>query len=179
VSSDGGDSPHFGPDDSILFRTHEGGSHYLARMNQDGSGRAKVVPYPIGNVQHISPDRRWLITISPLPDGGRGTLAVPTTGGAAQLIYRRGVVPVNWSQDGKFFYVPQPQGKTAAIPLRVAEALPRLPPSGLDGVDILAAFPEARLIEASRIFPGPGLTVYAYVKVAARRNLFRIPLDSD
>jgi len=148
-------------------------------MSRDGSDRAKVVPYPIGNIQHISPDRLWLTTISPLPDGGPGTLAVPATGGAGQLIYRGGVAPVNWSQDGKFFYVPQPQGKTAAIPLREGEALPKLPATGLDGLDVLTAFPGARLVEASRIFPGSDLTVYAYVKAAVHRNLFRIPLDSN
>lgn len=177
VSTVAGDSPHFGPDGSILFRMHEGARHYLARMNRDGTGRAKVVSYPIGNVQHISPDRLWLTTISPLSDGGRGTLAVPTTGGPARLIVGSGVGPVNWSPDGKFFYVPQPQRRTAAIPLRAGEALPKLPPSGLDGVDILAAFPGARLIDASRILPGPAPAVYAYVRATVHRNLFRIPAD--
>ena len=179
VASIDGDSPHFGPDGSILFRLHEGATHYLARMNRDGSGRAKVVAYPIGNVQYISPDRLWLTTISPRPDGGRGTLAVPSSGGAAQLIYRHGVGPINWSQDGKFLYIPQPQGKTAAIPLRPGEALPKLPPSGLDGLDVRAVFPGARLIEASHIFPGPAPTVYAYVRARVHRNLFRITLDRN
>ena len=50
VSSAAGDSPHFGPDGYILFRLTAGNTHYLARMNRDGSGRSKVVPYPIGNV---------------------------------------------------------------------------------------------------------------------------------
>lgn len=179
VSSVDGDAPHFGPDGSILFRMHEGASHCLARMNRDGSGRAKVLPYPIGNVQHLSPDRLWLTTISPLPDGGAGTLAVPTTGGAAQLICRGGCAPVNWSQDGQFLYVTRPHGKTAAIPLRAGETLPRLPPSGLDGMDVLAAFAGARLIEASRISPGRDPTVYAYVRAAVHRNLFRISLDRN
>jgi hypothetical protein len=179
LSSDGGDSPHFGPDGSILFRMHEGGSHYLARMNRDGSGRRKAVAHPIGNLQHISPDRQWLTTISPLPDGGHGTLALPVNGGAAQLIFRAGVVPVNWSPDGKFLYVPQSPGKTAAIPLRAGVALPKLPASGLDGLDLRAVFPGARLIEASRIIPGPDPGVYAYVKTAVRRNLFRVPLDRN
>ncbi len=179
VPSVDGDSPHFGPVGSILFRMHEGASHYLARMNRDGSGRAKAVAYPIGNVQHLSPDRLWLTTISPLPDGRAGTVAVPTTGGAAQLICRGGCAPVNWSQDGQFLYVTQPQGKTAAIPIRAGETLPRLPPSGLDGLDVLAVFPGARLIEASRISPGPGPTVYAYVRTAVHRNLFRVSLDRN
>jgi hypothetical protein len=179
VSSVDGDSPHFGPDGSILFRMHEGARHYLARMNRDGSRRAKVVAYPIGNVQHLSPDRLWLTTISPLADGRAGTLAVPTTGGAAQMICRGGCAPVNWSQDGQFLYVTLPEGTTAAIPLRAGETLPRLPPSGLDGLDVLAAFAGARLIEARRISPGPDPTVYAYVRAAVHRNLFRISLDRN
>lgn len=179
VSPVDGDSPHFGPDGSILFRMQEGATHYLARMNRDGTGRAKVVPYPIGNVQHLSSDRLWLTTISPLPDGRAGTLAVPTTGGAAQLICRGGCAPVNWSQDGQFLYVTLPQGKTAAIPLRAGETLPRLPTSGFDGLDVLAAFAGARLIEAHRISPGPGPTVYAYVRAAVHRHLFRISLHRN
>ena len=86
---------------------------------------------------------------------------------------------MTWSPDGKFFYVPLPSGKTAAIPLRAGEAFPKLPPSGFDGLNVLAAFPEARNIEASRISPGPDPAVYAYVTAAVHRNLFRIPLDRD
>ena len=86
---------------------------------------------------------------------------------------------MNWSPDGQFLYVTQPQGKTAAIPLRAGETLPRLPPSGLDGLDALAAFAGARLIEASPISPGPDPTVYAYVRAAVHRNLFRITLDRN
>jgi Tol biopolymer transport system component len=81
VSTSAGDSPHFGPDGEILFRLAEGDAHYLARMNRDGSGWSKVVTYPIGNVEYISPDRRWVTTISPLADGSGGVLAVPTAGG--------------------------------------------------------------------------------------------------
>jgi hypothetical protein len=179
LSSGGGDSPHFGPNGSILFRMQEGASHYLARMNRDGSGRAKVVAYPIGNVQHISPDRRWVTTISPLPGGRSGTLAVPATGGAAQPICRGCGGPVTWSPNGKYFYVPRPQGRMVAIPLQAGEVLPKMPPFGLDGLDVVANFPGARLIEASRISPGLDPTVYSYVSTAAHRNLFRISLKRN
>ena len=40
-------SPLFGPDGEILFLFAEGHFNYLGRMNQDGSGRSKIVPYPI------------------------------------------------------------------------------------------------------------------------------------
>ena len=86
---------------------------------------------------------------------------------------------MNWSQDGGFLYVTQPHGKTVAIPLHAGDILPNLPPSGLDGLDVLATFPGARLIEAGRISPGPDPTVYAYVRAAVHRNLFRIRLDTN
>ena len=89
VSASGGDSPHFGPDGEILFRLAEGNTHYLARMNRDGSAPSKVVPYPIGNVEYISPDRQWITTISALPNGSAGTLAVPTAGGPPRIIAAR------------------------------------------------------------------------------------------
>jgi len=89
VSAFGGDSPHFGPDGEILFRLAEGNTHYLARMNRDGSAPSKVVPYPIGNVEYISPDRQWITTISALPNGSAGTLAVPTAGGPPRIIAAR------------------------------------------------------------------------------------------
>jgi hypothetical protein len=40
------DSPHFGPDGQILYRSFDGTNNYLEQMNRDGSGRSRVVPYP-------------------------------------------------------------------------------------------------------------------------------------
>jgi Tol biopolymer transport system component len=176
VSASGGDSPHFGPHREILFRLAAGDTHYLARMNRDGSGRSKVVPYPIGNVEYISPDRRWITTISPLPDGSGGVLAVPTAGGAPRIIAARGG-PAVWGPDGKFFYVyVRAERKTAAIPVPAGETLPKLPPSGISRLDDLAAFPGSRVIDGYCSSPGTDPSIYAYVKTTAHRNLFRIPL---
>jgi dipeptidyl aminopeptidase/acylaminoacyl peptidase len=176
LSASSGDSPHFGPDGEVLFRLEEGNMHYLARMNRDGSGRSIVVPYPIGNIEYISPDRRWITTISPLPDGSAGTLAIPTAGGRPRIISLRGV-PAVWSPDGKFFYVyVRGEQKTAAIPVPAGETLPRLPPSGIGRLDDLAAFPASRVIDGYRSSPGTDPSIYAYVKTTVHRNLFRIPL---
>src|SRR5262249_54298135 len=120
ISSSGADSPHFGPDGVILFRLHEGNTHYLARMDRDGSARVKVSPHPVGNVQYISPDRRWITTFSPLSDGRGGTIAVPTDGGAPQIICLECGGPSFWAPDGRFFYVTQGL-KMVAIPLRPGE----------------------------------------------------------
>ncbi|MFN0103175.1 MAG: winged helix-turn-helix domain-containing protein [Bryobacteraceae bacterium] len=189
ISSAGGDSPHFGPDGQIMFRLSDGTAHYLARMNRDGSGRSKVVPYPIGNIEYISPDRRWISTISPAPEGspaiGGGTLAVPTEGGAPRWICRDSGLPAAWAPDGKFLYVSVRRksrgspGKTLAIPIPWGQALPNLPPAGICGLDVEAAFPGARVIEAWNVSPGPNPSVFAYVKATTQRNLFRIPVGKE
>ena len=78
ISASGEDSPHFGPDGRIVFRSFDGTNHYLEQMNRDGSGRSRVVPYPIGNIFFMSPDRRWITTVATMPDGVGGTFAVPS-----------------------------------------------------------------------------------------------------
>jgi DNA-binding winged helix-turn-helix (wHTH) protein/Tol biopolymer transport system component len=186
ASSSGEDSPHFGRAGEILYRLSEGKTHYLARMNRDGSNRLRVVPYAIGNVEYISPDRKWITTISPAPEGGAatdgGTLAVPTDGGAPRWICRGCGLATAWAPDGKFLYVSlrrESRGspaKTVAIPIPQGQTLPNLPPSGIQGLDLETAFPRAHVIEAWNISPGPEPSVFAYVKTTTHRNLFRIPL---
>lgn len=73
IASSGENSPHFGTDGGILFRQTEGRTHYFARMKMDGSDRSKIVPYPIGNVISISPDRRWIAAIAPSQDEKAGS----------------------------------------------------------------------------------------------------------
>ena len=41
VSASGEDSPHFGPDGRIVYRSFDGTNHYLEQMNRDGSGRSR------------------------------------------------------------------------------------------------------------------------------------------
>ena len=54
----------------------DGVTHYLARMNRDGSGPSKVAPYPIGNIGAISP----LPNGSQVPAGNTEGVAVPVNG---------------------------------------------------------------------------------------------------
>ena len=61
IGTSGEGHPHFGPRGQILFRLTEGSFNYLEQMNPDGSGRSKVVPYPISDLQGVSPGRRWVM----------------------------------------------------------------------------------------------------------------------
>ena len=51
IGDSGETRPHFGPRGQILFQATEGNFNYLEQMNPDGSGRSKVVPYPISTIQ--------------------------------------------------------------------------------------------------------------------------------
>jgi hypothetical protein len=152
-------------------------------MNRDGSGRSKVVPYPIGNVQSISPDRRWIVAYAPWPGGGHMvTMAIPTGGGAPRQICPAANCWASWAPDGKFLYTGVESasrtspGQTLVLPLPPGEMFPDLPDSGIHGFDNAAYLPGARIIEAYEISPGPDTSVFAYVKTTVHRNLFRIAL---
>jgi hypothetical protein len=160
----------------------DGTRHYLARINRDGSGRARVTSYDVGNIIGMSPDQRWISAITNTPGGSRGgTFAIPVDGGAVRRICS-GCFPV-WAPDGKYLYlsVLQPSladpGKTRVVPLPPDEMLPKLPPLGMIGIDDPQAFPGSRLVEGFRFTPGPDPSTFAYVKTTMHRNLFRIPLQ--
>ena len=81
-------SPHFGADGRILVQQTEGNANYLEQINSDGSHRSKIFPYPIGEIQSVSPGRRWAtVEIPRAPDTGLpAIMAVPLAGGSPQRI---------------------------------------------------------------------------------------------
>jgi DNA-binding winged helix-turn-helix (wHTH) protein/Tol biopolymer transport system component len=181
ISSTGEDSPHFGPDGQILYRLSDAKNHYLAQMKRDGSGRSKVVPYAVGNLFFMSPDRRWITAITEPPGGGiGGTYGVQVDGGGPRRICSG--CPVMWAPDGKFLYLGvlrsslTSPGKTRVVPLPPGGILPKLPLLGMRALDEPALFPGSSVIERFGISPGPDPSVFAYVKTTVHRNLFRIPL---
>jgi DNA-binding winged helix-turn-helix (wHTH) protein/Tol biopolymer transport system component len=181
VSASGEDSPRFGRDDRIVFRSFDGKNHYLVQMDRDSSNRSNVVPYPIGSTMTVSPDRRWMTAVTTMPNGMAGTFAVPLAGGAPQRICSG--CPLLWSPGGKFLYLSvlapslDDPGRTRIVPLQPGEMLPKLPRSGIDALDDAKVFPGSSVINMYAIFPSPDPTIYAYVKNTMHRNLFRIPLQ--
>jgi hypothetical protein len=182
ISSSGETSPYFGPAGEILYRLSDGRTHYLARMQRDGSGRSHIAQYPVGNIQAISPDRRWVVAISPLPDRrGAASMAHPIDGSAPRRICAL-ACRVAWDPEGRFLHVAG-QGarwgnsdKTLVLPIPPGEIFPNLPASGIRGLDDAAAIPGSRIVDGYDIAPGPAPHVFAFVKTTVHRNLFRIPL---
>jgi hypothetical protein len=84
---------------------------------------------------------------------------------------------MSWTPDGRFLYL-KFGASLYAIPLKPGQVLPPIPDSGFQSKEALAALPGARLIsEESFVFPGPNPSVYAFMKVATQRNIYRVPVS--
>jgi Tol biopolymer transport system component len=186
IASSGENSPHFGPAGEILFRFTDGKANYLGRIDADGSGRRKVVEYAIGTVQTISPDRRWLVAITPRFGGAQGAASIATsTGGGPPRRLCASVCRHAWSPDGRFIYVELERksrtspGRTMVLPVLPDTGLPDLPEAGIDPASPPLQIRGSRIVELTEIAPGLDPDTYAYVKENVQRNLFRIPALPD
>lgn len=184
IGASGDTTPHFGPHGQILFRVSEGNVNYLEHMNQDGSGRSKLLPYPIVDVIGVSPARKWLLAIAPYPEGSKMipmTVAIPFDGGSPRRLCASYCIPV-WSSNGKFLFIPveasspTTPGRSLAIPVGPGEALPQFPPGGLQPLAEPSVMPGAQSIHREELVPGKDPSHYAYVNSAVHRNLYRILL---
>lgn len=174
--------PHFGPRGQILFQATEGNFNYLEQMNADGSGRSKVVPYPIVAFQGISPGRRWVMAVVPVPEGiGARPMAVPVDGGTPRAICANFCTPA-WSSSGRFLVIPVEEpsrtdpGRSLAIPVGPGETLPELPPGGIASMATVTVVPGAQLIPRGELVAGKDPAHFVYVRTTVNRNLFRISL---
>jgi dipeptidyl aminopeptidase/acylaminoacyl peptidase len=180
IASNGEESPFFGVDGQIVFRQSDGKANYLFRMNRDGSGRAKIVPHSILNLMSVSPDGHWitaLVAVSETP-ATFAEMAIPTLGGAPKRICP-GFCLAEWAPDMRHFYVTltfRQEGQTTAIPVPEGKALPDLPPGGIRSVEEGIAMPKDLAVDQAQFAPGLSPSVYAYVKTAIHRNLFRVPV---
>ena len=184
IGDSGETSPHFGPRGQILFQLAEGNFNYLEQMNQDGSGRSKVVPYPIIKIQGISPGRKWLMAVVPYPEGKGATpmvMAIPLDGGPPRRMCASFCVPT-WSSSGKYLFIPveassqTSPGRSLAIPVGPAESLPEFPPGGIKPLAEPSVVSGSQSVNRAELVPGKDLSHFAYVNTTAHRNLYRISL---
>lgn len=182
IGGSGETSPHFGPRGQVLFQAAEANVNYLEQMNADGSGRSRVVPYPILDIQGISPGRRWVMATAPVSDGKRvAPVAIPVDGGTPRIVCASFCVPT-WSSNGKFLFVPveassrKSLGRSLAIPVGPGESLPELPPGGIAPGAEPSAVPGSQSVDRAELVPGKDPSHYAYVKTTVHRNLYRISL---
>jgi hypothetical protein len=174
--------PHFGPRGQILFQAREGNFNYLEQMNPDGSGRSKVVPYPIITLQGVSPGRRWVMAVVPILEGvGGGPTAIPVDGGTPRAICANYCIPA-WSSTGRFLFIPVEEpsltgpGRSLAIPVGPGEVLPELPPGGVSPATPSSVIRGAEWIARGELVPGKDSAHFAYVNTTVHQNLYRISL---
>ena len=108
-------------------------------MNRDGSGRAKVVPYPVSTIMGVSPGRQWVMAVVPVPEGRAGVSvrwAIPVDGKPTRVVCASWCIP-QWSSGGDFLVIPvedaslSSPGRSLAIPVGPGESLPEFPPGGI------------------------------------------------
>ncbi len=175
-------SPHFGPRGQILFLRAEGNVNYLEQTNPDGSGRSKVVPYPVGEITGISPGRHWVMAVAPIPSGNHvAFLAIPSGGGSPRIVCESYCLPV-WSPNGKWLFVSveapsrTSAGRSLAIPVGPGESLPDFPPGEIRQLADASEIPGAQAIARAELIPGNDPAHYAYVNTTVHRNLYGISL---
>ena len=170
------DSPFFLPDGDIIFRSSEGGSNYIYRMKADGTGRQKLNSQRILDLYGVSPDGRWVVAVVPTSDQElTASLAAFSVDGHTAVALCAGYCSANWDASGKYIYVYYPRvlGKNTYIipvkddvelPVKLAHADDVKNKKGLTSVPWL-------------VQSGNGPSIYAYVRVTTRSNLYRIPLQ--
>jgi Tol biopolymer transport system component len=184
--------PFFGPDGDVFFLAREGASQYVYRAKENSAPGERVVADPIIYLIAVSPDGRWLVawTAYGSDESTQALVAYPTRGGPKQLLCNAcwvtgpsnpGGPVVSWTRDQQFLFFKSILGgmdrKTFVMPLRSGEALPALPPSGLQSPRDVLGVPGTRDIAEEDVFPGATSTIYAFTRKTTRRNLYSIPVQ--
>lgn len=183
VNVSGALRPHFGPNGQILFQHSEGSVNYLEQMNPHGTRISKVFPFPITDLQDVSPGRRWAtVGVSKTSeDNSPAVLEVPLDGGPPLRICVDYCQP-KWSTNGKFLFVPVEDptrtspGRSLAIPVGPGETILGIPRGGIAPMAQPSVVPGARSVARAKLVPGGDPDDYAWVNTSVHRNLYRISL---
>ena len=116
--------------------------------------------------------------VGALEEESSAFLLYPTGGGEPfRLCYRCSQA---FSPDGRYLFVGTRvmlEEATSSIAIPLAGGLPRaLGPQGVDSPVGLRSLPGAKVVAHGASAPGNDLDTYAFLKMSAHRNLYRIPL---
>jgi Tol biopolymer transport system component len=171
-----GEQPVFGATGEVFFRSVEGTSAFLYRVQEDGGGLRKAFDVPVVALGGESPDRNWLA----LATGG--VVIFRVDGGAllrTQLVAAQ--TAIRWSGDGKHLFV-QMRGsannsdKAYVLPLAPGQIVPESIANGLPSEQEILKLPGARVISTNEVAPGPTADIYAFRRESVQRNLYRVPV---
>jgi Tol biopolymer transport system component len=177
---------YFGAPGEVVFDGEQKAVSFIYHIKDDGSELQKINETPMLFPFGVSPDGRWIPAAEgPSPETRNALMVYPAGGGSPTLICRcypppsveNGPLPsyLSWTPDGRFLYL-KFETSTYAIPLQPGRALPPIPASGFQSKEAVAALPGARLVSEDSVFPGPDPSVYAFMRVATQRNIYRVPV---
>jgi len=174
----------FGASGDIIF-SEESEGHWAYRVKEDGSGLQKLVTTSALFLTAVSPDGQWLAAPRETNQALTALMLHPAAGGAPRILCNNcylvggveaGLSPLaRWSPDGKFLYM-QIDRSMYAIPLGPGRMLPPIPAAGFQSKEQVLALPGVRRLPEEQVFPGPNPSVYAFMKVATQRNIYRVPV---
>jgi serine/threonine protein kinase/Tol biopolymer transport system component len=173
----------FAGNGSLLFEHSEGGLQFIFRMRDDGTQLGRLFSNPGLGLKAVSPDGRWVIVQTAEGSKRSGVFAYPINGGNPIRICT--FCDATWSRDGRLFYLrlrTEGQGTGGAVYALTppaGQSFPKLPAGGVDREQDLAGLAVAQRFELKdmpHISFGTDSSVYAFSRVTAHRNLFRIPL---
>ena len=176
--------PVFGLPGELVFHAVEGGGSFAFRVQEDGTGKQKLVSQQISELQSVSPDAQWLVTngVSTAGESDISAMILPMTGGSPIKILNC-FCTAQWQPDSRFFYLSVMRGfqsagaygKTYVLPVPHGKMLPDIPAGGFASEAAVAALPAVRVINSADVAPGPAPDIYAFSRQTIHRNLYRVP----
>ena len=180
-----GDMPVFGLPGELVFHAVEGGGSFAFRIQEDGTGKQKLVSQQISELHSVSPDAQWLIANGALTAGESDISAmVLSMTGSSSIKILNGFCIAQWQPDSRFFYLSVLRGmqsagaygKTYVLPVPHGKTLPDIPAGGFPSEAAIAALPGIRVINSADVAPGPAPDIYAFSRQTIHRNLYRVPI---
>jgi len=145
-------------------------------MKADGTDRRKAISQRILDLVAVSPDGHWVAAAAPNSDEQlTASMTAFAVDGNATVPLCFGYCNINWDASGKYIYLfyPDVLGRdTYIVPAKDDVELP----VSLSHIDDLKNRKDIKAVPWF-VPSGSGPSIYAYVRVTTRSNLYRIPLQ--
>jgi Tol biopolymer transport system component len=176
------DSPRFGANGSVYYRSSADGASFIYRMTADGLAQ-RAVSRPVLFFESVSPDAAWIVArveAAPGTDSRQENVAFPTSGDAPPVRLCGGpACDVDWTPNGTSLVIrlggTGRATQTFVVALAAGQTLPQLPLHGVESAADLAGLRVSRVVDAA-VYPSDEPALVVSVRSAAQRNIYRVPV---